>query len=167
MTLLDTKIKTLLYKACITPYAGERRNAYSLAKRLIFKNNLQYNYPLKINKAFDAYVYLFYKIVCPVYNCKIQVSRDNIYTIIGYKKQLDILLNFEHIYTKLKNENLLYLTQLSSHYIHENLMCWTAGFAVGITHGKSRVNNSDMPFTPMSSDNYCRGVSDGWHIKNK
>lgn len=166
MNLLETRIDNLIQKARITPYDGERRNAYSLAKRLIFKNNLQYDYPLKINKLCDEYTYLFYKIVCPVYACKIQSSGDDTYTFIGYKKQLDILLNFDCIYKKSKDENLLYLSRLSSHYIHENLMCWTAGFAVGITHGKSRVNNSDMPFTPMSSDNYCRGVSDGWHIKN-
>lgn len=167
MNQIETTIDSLIRKAQITPYVGERQNAYSLAKRLIFKNNLQNNYKIIIKKSIDRYLYLFYQIICPAYNCKIKFVENTDYLFIGYKNQLNFIFSLETCYMSLKDLNLIYLTELSSNYIYENLIYWIAGFAVGITYGKSRVNSYRLPYTPMGSDNYCRGVADGWKIIKK
>lgn len=161
------KINALILRAQSTEYAGERRNAYSLAKRLIFKNNLQNNYKFNIKKEIKENEYLYYKLVSKGCGCDMQLIKNNTYRFTGYKKELDFLFKNEKKYVQLRDLNLQYLMSLSPNYVYENLMYWIAGYAVGITQGKTHVSSRCLPYTPMASDNYCRGVDDGLRARMK
>jgi hypothetical protein len=154
---MTDKVSKLLNVMRATPFAGERRNAINLILKLSAKKN---NW-----KKWEIYpkndcLYLFCVVLITGMNGKYIDG-----TVWGTSETIDEIKKYSE---KFLQDLLIQLETLKKYevsYVNENLIHWIAGYAIGVSGGKSHVESKKLPYSPCGVDVFCMAVSQGEKVK--